>query len=176
VILQLRDYVAPFVHIYRSQADKLQEPEEAVFGEYAEEIVLARPCQVEVIEFDDPYRLIWLFLFDKTKPDLMVSVRKENWKNLGVLVAEFGVKYSELQMDLNCMRRTLEHFRNISTDNLNYSMDVFKNAYLICFPHDVRLGTWPLSRALNGDSSPQAVAEIIFCLNYSQSWDRYYQT
>jgi hypothetical protein len=42
-----------------------------------------------------------------------------------------------------------------------------------CFPHDIRLGAWPLSRALAGDSSPEAIAKMIFYLNYSQSRDRY---
>jgi len=172
-MLQWKDYVATFVRTYRSEADKMQEPEETVFGMYAEEQVLAKPCQSEVVEFHNPYRAIWLFLFDKSKPDLRISVRKGNWENLGLLVAELVVKYSELQINLNRMQRTFEYFHNISADDLNYSMDVFKNVHFICFPHDVRLGAWPLSRALNGDSSPQEVAKMIFYLNYSQSLDRY---
>jgi len=172
-VLQLKDYVAAFVRVYRDQVDKLKDNEKVFFGEHVKEQTLSKPCQVEVIEFDAPYHLVWLFLFDRTKPDLMVSIRNGNWKNVGVLITEFEVKYSELQIDLQRLYRTLEHFHNIPTGDLNYSMDVFKSAHLICFPHDIRLGAWPLSRALAGDSSPEAIAKMIFYLNYSQSRDRY---
>jgi len=165
----MRDYVATFVRVYREQAAQLQENEKAFFGEYIGEQILSEPSQVEVIEFGDPYRLIWLFLFDKTKPDLMISVHKQKWQNLSVLVAEFGVKHSQLQLDLRLMYKILQNFRDMNTDNI-YSLDVIENAFFICFPHDVRLGGfWP--RVLKGDSSPQAVAEAIFYLNYAQSWD-----
>ena len=107
-MVQLKKYVADFVHAYRDHVDRLQEKEKEFFGEYVDEQVLRKPCQVEVIEFDDPYRLVWLFLLDKTKPDLMISVLKQKWKNLSVLVAEFGAKYSELQLDLKRIYRIFE--------------------------------------------------------------------
>lgn len=173
VRMQVKDYVTHFVRAYRERVDKLQEKERAFFGKYMGEQILRKPCQAEVIEFDNPYRLIWLFVFDRTKADLMISVHKQNWRNLSVLLAEFGAKYSELQLDLRRMYKILRHFRDMNTDNLNYSMDVLENAHLICFPNDVRLGVWPLSGVLKGDSSPQAVAEAIFYLNYTQSRDRY---
>jgi len=169
----MRDYLATFIRVYREQAAKLQEKEKTFFGEYIGKQILRKPCQVEVIEFADPYRLIWLFLFDKTKPDLMISVHKQKWQNLSVLIAEFGAKYSKLQLSSRRLHKILQHFRDMNTDNLNYSMDVIENAYLLCFPHDVRFDTWPLSSVLKGDSSPQAVAEAIFYLNYTQSRDRY---
>lgn len=172
-MLQLKDYVASFVHVYRSQADKLQEPEKAVFGGYAEEETLRKPCQVEIVEFRDPYRLVWVFFFDKAKPDLKMSSYRVHWKNLGVLVAEFGTKYRELQLDLTRIYRIFEHFHEINVDDLSYSMNVLENAYFLCFPADPRLGVWPLSRVLQGDSKPQQVAETIFHLNYSQAQDRF---
>jgi hypothetical protein len=50
----LRDYVTTFVRVYRKLVDKLQEKEEAFFGEYVEEQSLRAPIQAEVFEFSEP--------------------------------------------------------------------------------------------------------------------------
>ena len=169
---QLKDYVVTFIHTYREHVNRLQEKEKEFFGEYVGEQILRKPVQVEVMEFDNPYRMIWFFLFDRTKPDLMISVHKLKWQDLSVLIAEFGAKYSELQLDLRHMYRILEHSRNMNIDNLNYSIDVFKNAYFLCFPANPRLDVWPLSRILEGDSSPQTVAEAILRAREAWSWGK----
>jgi len=107
VMLRLKDYVAAFVHAYRDQVDRLQEKEKEFFGEHVDEQTLSEPCQVEVLEFYNPYRFVWLFFFDGSRGDLDVSCYREDWRNIDNIIEKLRTKYSELKLSRFGMRRML---------------------------------------------------------------------
>jgi len=172
VRLRLKDYVAVFVHAYRDQVDRLQEKEKAFFGEYVEEQSLSKPCQVEVFDFSEPCRLILIFILDKTKPDLVCTVQKEDWRNIDNVVERLRTKYGELELSRFGIRRMLVRFHNMNQKCM-YSLDVVKGVLGICFPINIRLNEWPLARWSGVETSPQEVAKIVYGLNRSQAVDEY---
>ena len=172
-MLQMEDYVVSFVTLYRSEANKLQDSEKAVFGEYAEEYVLAKPLQAEVIEFSGPYRLIWVFLLDKTRPDLRISIHKGYWKNIDNIIEKLRTKYSELKLNRSEMHRMLSGFRDMNSKCI-YSLDAVKGALGICFTFNIRLTKGPFARWLGDGATPQEVAKIVYGLNRSQAVDEYF--
>ena len=171
-MLQVKDYVTHFVRAYREQVDKLQEKEKTFFGEDVEEQSLRAPLQIEVFEFSEPCRLIWIFLLDKTKPDLHVCMHKEDWKNWDNIIEKLRTKYNELKVNRFGMHRMLSGFRDMNS-KLMYSLDTMKGVLGICFPINIRLHEWPFARWFGVETSPQEVAKIVYGLNRSQAVDEY---
>lgn len=172
-MLRLKNYVATFVHAYRHEVERLQEKEKEFFGEYREEQSLSKPCQIEAFEFSEPCRLIWIFLLDKTKPDLMISVHNEGWKSIDNIIEKLQKKFGELKLSRSGMRRMLVRFHNMNQKCM-YSLDVVKGVLGICFPINIRLNEWPLARWSGVETSPQEVAKIVYGLNRSQALDEYF--
>jgi len=173
VMLRLKDYVAAFVHAYRDQVDRLQEKEKEFFGEHVDEQTLSEPCQVEVLEFYNPYRFVWLFFFDGSRGDLDVSCYREDWRNIDNIIEKLRTKYSELKLSRFGMRRMLVRFHNMNQKCM-YSLDVVKGVLGICFPINICLDEWPFARWLGVETSPQEVAKIVYGLNRSQAVDEYF--
>jgi len=126
-------------------------------------ILLPAPCQVEVVEFSDPFRLVLLFFFDQAKPDLEISFHKIGWDRQRALGAELAAEYG---VRLDPLLRIFQGCRDMDPAT-NYAIDGSQNLLAISFPKDPRSNEWPLAKALNHDSSPETIAETIFHLNVS---------
>jgi len=157
----LEEYVSIFVQTYRAEALMVSEKET---GFLRPEEILPVPCQVEVIQFDGPFLLVWIFVFDQNREDLVVTCHKANWEKWDAIVKELKNKYSAI--DQTKMKKMLEGFCGLDAE-LNYSINGFKGVLGICFPKDIRLG-WRL-----GDPGPRGVAKTIFYLNLIQAEDCY---
>jgi hypothetical protein len=132
------------------------------------EQTLAKPCQVEVLLFSNPYRVALLFFLDKTKLDLQIHIQHEEWSNLEQTIMHLRKKYSSLQIKLTDLRKMLEQCKNCQ-EGIIYGIDVASNILLIYFTHDPRKKVTPLPLELNYYSKPQDVAEMVFSLNVDQS-------
>ena len=158
------DYVSIFVQAYRAEARMLSEKET---GFLRREEVLPAPCQVEVVEFSDPFRLVLLFFFDQAKPDLEISFHEIGWDRLRALGAELAAEYG---VRLDPLLRIFQGCRDMDPAT-NYAIDGSQNLLAISFPKDPRSSEWPLAKALNYDCRPQQVAQIIFHLDLNQAID-----
>jgi hypothetical protein len=164
----VRKWIKEFVISYREEAFRLSDEEIEAFGEYSKEQLLSRPCQVEAVQFNSPYRLVLLFLFDRTKKDLQITLTRLNWKNLSILVVCLLNKYSHLKLDPKRMLKILSNSRNTAPDEMSHSIDFFKDVCCIYFIHDVRIEALPM---MQRDSGAESVAKTIFHLNHSQAQD-----
>jgi len=164
----MREWIKKFVTSYREEAFRLTDEEIETFGEYPKEQLLSSPCQVEAVQLSNPYRLVLLFFFDKTRKDLQTTLTRVSWKNLSILVACLLNKYSHLKLDPKQMSKILSNNRNTAPDEMSYSIDFFKDACCIYFTHDVRIEALPM---MQRDSGPESVAKTIFHLNHSQAQD-----
>lgn len=135
-MLEWEQWIKTFIYTYRNEANQLSREHKSFFGEHIDEQCLLQPCQVEVLEFDSPYRLVLLFIL-KTEPDLKVTFRKTNWRNINAVVEQLTHKY-ELPDDLFTM---LRDFRDLRTTELNFAVDAFKHVMAVCFPNDIRSWT-----------------------------------
>jgi hypothetical protein len=131
--------------------------------------MLSKPCQVEVMQFTNPYRVVLIFLFDGTKSDLLIHISREKWEDLDDAIGILD-KYSSLHLNGQKLRKMLKHCRTIDVE-LIYSIDFTKDACCICFTYDPRVKASPLPRRLKHVSDPQEKAEMIFNLNHCQAVD-----
>jgi hypothetical protein len=168
MIQNMKKWTNEFVVAYREEAFRLSDEEVEAFGEYSKEQLLSGPCQVEVLLFDNPYRQVLLFLFDKTKKDLQITLTKLNWKSINIFIVCLLSKYSHLKFDPNQMSKILSNIKDTAPDQMSYSIDFFKDACCIYFTHDVRIEALPM---MQRGSSPESVAKTIFHLNHSQVQD-----
>jgi len=157
------DYVSAFVESYRGEVCKLSEKEKSFLR--TEETLLP-PCQVEILEFSQPYRLVLLCFFGESRPDLETSFRKSDWQHLSALVEELASKH---KVGTGPLFKMIKGFNSMDSQSI-YSLDGFKGALGLCFPHDVRLGNWALAKTVEG-SSAVAVAKDVFHLNLGQAQD-----
>jgi len=165
-MLDLKDFVSRFVDAYRGPAELLLTEQAKAYlskHKYGRELILAKPCQVEAFEFNDPYRsyrLILVFLFDKTKPDLTVSINSVDSTSIAIDLLK--AKYPELQLDSDRTAQMLERFVKVGLD-VGFSWDVYENVLGICFPYDPRLGDNQISRSLMADAHTlEKLARTIF--------------
>jgi len=165
----MRKWIKEFVTSYREEAFKLSAEEIEAFGEYSKEQLLSRPCQVEAVQFNSPYRLVLLFLFDKTKKDLQITLTRLSWKNLSILVTCLLNKYAQLKLDPKEMHRILSNTGKPAPKNTNYSIDCINDVCCLSFTRDVRIEALPIQCGLRTDSGPESVAKTIFHLNHSQA-------
>ena len=93
------DYTRIFTITYRTEVEKLSESEKAVFL-WREEL-LPKPCQIEIIELNTIYRILWLFFFDETKQDFEVSVRDVRLETLGSLARQLTRNYATLKINVS---------------------------------------------------------------------------
>jgi len=170
--MQLRstDWVFAFVHGFRYEASKLKPEETQCFEPCVKEQMLTKPCQVEVMELANPHRVAFVFLFDRTKRDLLIHISHEKWESLDVAVARILNRYPATRVNGQKLRKMLKRCRTIA-DGTIYSIDFIKNACCICFTHDPRVKATPLPWMLNSMSDPQEVADMIFNLNHCQAVD-----
>jgi hypothetical protein len=167
MIKNMKKWINEFVVSYRGEAFWLPDEEIEAFGKYSKEQLLSAPCQIEALQFKNPYRLVLLFLFDKTKKDLQITLTKLNWKNLSIFVVCLLNKYSQLKLDPKELSRMLSNSQSTVPDGMSYSIGFFKDVCCIYFTHDVRIEAVPMM----GNSAPRSVAKTIFHLNHSQAQD-----
>jgi hypothetical protein len=167
----MREWIKEFVASYREETFRLSDEEIEAFDEYAKEQLLRRPCQIEIVQLNNPYRLILLFLFDKTKKDLQIALTSLNWKNLNIFIVCLLNKYSQLKLDPREMSKILLSTCNIAPKNMNYSIDFTKNVCCLSFTRDVRMEALPIQYGLRTDSGPESIAKTIFHLNHGQAQD-----
>lgn len=156
---------------YREEAFKISDEEIEAFGEYSKEQLLSIPCQVEAVQFNSPYRLVLLFVFDKTKKDLQITLTRLSWKNLNIFVACLLNKYALLRFDPKEVFEMLSNTGNAAPKNMNYSINFFTDVCCISFTRDVRIEALPIQCGLKIDSAPESCAKTIFHLNHSQAQD-----
>jgi hypothetical protein len=166
--MKLAYWVFAFVHGYRYEASKLKTEETEFFELYVKEQMLARPCQVEVIQFSKPCRVVLVFFFDKTRQDLLIRICQEKWKNLDETINRLRNKYYSLQLNYDDLHKLLEHCRCYPKNSI-YAIDFIPNATCLCFTHDPRKKGSPNPKKLNYINGPQEMAETILHLNLDQS-------
>lgn len=164
--MKLTDWVFFFTHAFRYEASRMHPSEVRFIADWLYEQTLAKPCQVEVILFSNPYRVCLLFFLDKTKRDLQIHIQHEEWSNLEQTITNLLKKYSALQIKRQELRTLLERCKNCQ-ERIIYGIDVARNILLIYFTHDPRKKVSPLPLVLNF-SNPQDVAEMAFRLNVDQ--------
>lgn len=170
-MLRLREWILAFVNAYREEANRLTEEERKFFGDYVKEQVLDRSCQIEALQFRNPYRLILVFLFDETLKDCMIATHNANWSDLSAVETMLRYKYSKLELTMGSIVRTLASFRKTSMDKADYGIDFSRNICYMAFSHEVRIEALRMPWALEHNSSPQAIAKTIFHINCCQAWD-----
>lgn len=170
-MLNMREWIKEFVTSYREETFRLSDEEIEAFGEYSKEQLLRRSCQIEIVQLNNPYRLVLLFLFDKTKKDLQITLTSLSWKSLNIFIVCLLSKYSQLKLDPREMRKTLLSTCNIAPKNMDYSIGFIKDMCCLSFTRDVRIEALPIQCGLRTDSGPESVAKTIFHLNYSQAQD-----
>lgn len=166
--LSLADWVFAFIHGYRYEASKLKMGETEWFEPYIRECTLAKPCQVEVVQFRRPYRVALVFLFDNTKIDLLIKIREGNWNKLGLIVRSLRSEHPSLQINSKELRRLLSRCRDYPNDSM-FAIDYTSNVFLICFTHDPRVHGSPFPWKLCYTTDPQKVAGTVFDLNLQQA-------
>lgn len=172
-MLRLREWILAFVDAFRKEADKLTEEEREFFGDYIKEQVLDQPCQVEALQFRDPYRLVLVFLFDETLKDLMITIHNANWSDLSAVETMLRYKYSKLELNMGSIVRTLASFRKTNMDEADYGINFSRNICYMAFSHEVRIEALRMPWALEHNSSPQVIAKTIFHINCCQAQDEF---
>lgn len=166
--MRLTDWVFRFTQEYRYESCKLKAEEKECFEPYVEENLLSKPCQVEVLRFSRPFRVVLLFFLDKTKPDLIIHLQKGNWRNLAALVDKFGKKYHSLYLNSPNLWLLLDRCRRLDRKSL-FGFDFSRSINLICFTHDPRIKGSPFPWELSYLNSPIEVGEMVLHLNVDQS-------
>lgn len=141
-------------------------PSEVRFlADYLDEQTLVSPTQVETLIFSKPDRFVFLFFLDKTKQDLQIHIKHEEWSNLEQTLTILLKKYAALHLKPQELRNLLEHCKNYPGI---YGINFVRNILLAYFAHDPRKKVSPFPHILN-NSKPQDVAEMIFNLNVEQA-------
>jgi len=170
--MRLTYWVFAFVHGFRFEAKKLRPEETECFEPHVKEQMLTRPCQVEVMQFDAPYRLALFFFFDKTKQDLRINVHQENWNSLEATISKLRKKYFAPQLNRKDLRKLLKRCRSYSNESI-YSIDFVTHACCLSFGHDPRTKASPFPWSWHYITAPQKMAEIVFTLNLAQAQDEH---
>jgi hypothetical protein len=74
--MKLTYWIFFFIPAFRYEATIMHPAEVKFLGSYFREQTLAKPCQVEAVQFKNPYRVVLLFFLDSTKPDLQISIQQ----------------------------------------------------------------------------------------------------
>lgn len=167
--MRLTDWVFAFIHGFRYESSKVQKEELKHLEPFVKEQMLARRCQVQVIQFCKPYRVALLFFFDKTKHDLLIDIYQGRWSALGSIVKRLTNEYSTLKVNHKDLRKLIGRCRDYPRNSV-YAIDFIKNVCCICFTRDPREKGSPFPWNLSYITSPQETAEMIFDLNLSQAF------
>ena len=165
--MRLTDWGFRFTQEYRYESSTLEAEEKECFEPFVEENLLSKPCQVEIIRFSRPFRFVLLFFLDKTKPDLIIRVQKEDWRDLATLVDKLGKKYHSLHLNSDNLWVLLDRCRRFDRKSL-FAFDFTRTICLICFTHDPRIKGSPFPWELHYLNSPKEVAKMILHLNVDQ--------
>jgi len=166
--LNLVEWVFRFTHGYRYEVSKLKTGETKWFEPHVRECTLTKPCQVEVCQFKNPYRLAFVFFFDTTKRDLLINIRQGKWNKLDLTVKSFCEEYPSLQINPKELQELLAGCRYYAND-LIFALDFMASVSLICFTHDPRVHGSLFPWKLNYTTDPQEMAEVILNLNLQQA-------
>ena len=165
--MKLGDWVFFFVHAFRNESSKSSPREKRYLEPLVREQTLAKPCQVEVIQFNEPLRVNLLFLLDRTKPDLQISTHQESWQNLNEIIEKLVRKYFALNLNQRELLLMFERCRNCD-DKITFGIDFVKNLCTIYFTHDPRIKMSSPPLELNY-FKPYDVAEMVFDRNLENS-------
>jgi hypothetical protein len=166
--MRLDDWVFAFIHGYRYEVNKLKTGEIGCFEPYVRENTLTKPCQVEVVEFNKPYRVVLIFFFDKTDIDLRINVQQGEWNKLDSVIMNLCERYPLLQINPKELGKILVRCCRCPNESI-FSLDFMSNVFLICFTHDPRVHGSPFPWKLNYTVNPQEMAQTILDLNLQQA-------
>lgn len=165
--IKLPDWIFYFAHAFRYEASTMDPGEARFIADYFNELTLAKPCQIEVLKFKNPYRLLILFFLDQTKPDLPINKKNVEWTTIEHTIDVLRNNYSPLQIKSTELYRIIKQCKN-SQQEIIYGIDYTRNVCAIYFTHDPRKRQSPIPAVLDC-SKPQDVAEMIFRLTVDQS-------
>jgi hypothetical protein len=157
-----------FVYGCRFEASKLRKEDMEFFEPYTKENMLGRPCTVEILQFSNPFSVVFLFFFDPTWPDLAIHTSREKWVNLNRIVESLLKKYCSLLVHHKDLRRMLDSCRRLQ-ENCDYGIDLTKNVCCLYFRRDPREKQTPSPKKFDSLNDPQEIASIILERNLSQS-------
>jgi len=163
------DYMHIFVPSWRYAVATVPKKDRIVFRPYIQEHLLPDPIQIEVCEFKDPCRLIWLFLLDKTRRDITVSV-PQKLRAVSTLVEKLKTKYPELDTDWQGVSQMIRDCLRPIGDNFGYGINCRRNVLQIYFPYDPRKG----KNLMGIEASAEAFGDFLFRHNYGQCYDAHY--
>jgi hypothetical protein len=166
--MRLTDWVFAFTHGLRYESHKTEKEELKFLEPFFKEQMLISPCQIEAIQFSKPYRLLLLFFFDKTRPDLPIHISQEKWISQNSTAKKLISKYSALRINHYDIQEIMERCRNYP-EKLIYGIDFIKNLCCICFTRDPRQKGSPFPWAFDYVTDPQKSAEMVFRLNLGQA-------
>lgn len=169
--VRLVDWVFAFMQEFRYEASKLEPYEKEWLKPYVKEQIMQKPCQAEVLKFDNPYCLVLLFFFDSTKQDLLIKIHRKKWATLDATVAMFLDKYSTLNLNSEDVYRLIVSAKDDMGGGRKflYGLDGLNNVGCIYFPHNVLVKTSRFPTELGDLSDPRRMAEWIFNTNLGQA-------
>ena len=136
--MKLKDWLFFFAHGFRCEALELSPSEAEFFGSFLKERTLGAACQIEAFRFSDPYSFAILCLFDQTKKDLQIKIRRAKWSKLEAIISSLIKEYSSLQITRADFRRLLKGGKK-GLEGKMYDIDFLRNAFIIYFTHDPRI-------------------------------------
>jgi hypothetical protein len=166
--MELNDWVYYFMHGVRYVAEKMTNDRQFI-ADYLREYTMTKPCQAEVLSFQNPYRVLLFFFFDETKPDFRIRLRRTDWNNTNRLIAIFQVEYRSLKIKHSDLSGVFLKCRYCGHYDILYGINVSRNLCAVYFTHDPRKCKTLIDGFQIGTSRPQDVAEMIFKLSVEQA-------
>ncbi len=166
--LSMAYWAFAFVHSYRFEGTKLKKEDTKFFEPYTKENMLGRSCVVEILQFSNPFRVVFLFFFDPTWPDMAICVSREEWVNLNRIVERLLQKHCSLLLNPKDLRKLLEGCRSLP-ESYYYGLNFMKNVCCLCFPRDPREKYTASSKKFDSFNDPQEMASLILARNVVQS-------
>ncbi|MBN1244302.1 hypothetical protein JXA31_01760 [Candidatus Bathyarchaeota archaeon] len=164
----LSDWVFAFLQGFRFEYSKISEQEKRFLEPFLKEQTLTRHCQVEIVQFTNPDRIVLLFFFDSTKKDLLIDIHKSNWSNLDLTVEMLIAKYPTLKIQRADLWELISRCKDIKPSAI-YSIHFVDNICCISFARDPRKKGSLFPWSFNYINDPQQLAEVIFNLNLNQA-------
>jgi hypothetical protein len=165
--MNLKLWIFFFIHGLRYEAERTPQNEIVFLGKFSKEQTLSKPCQVEAIVFNDPYRFVLLFFFDHFKPDLAIRVHKAQWEGAKQIISKLLKKYSTLWIKPSELEGLLERAETCP-NGISYGIDVVRNVFVVYFTYDPREKV-AITELAQSYLKPEDLAQKIFRLNVGQS-------
>ena len=174
-MLSIEKWMTQFLEQYRFEALKLGPKDKQYLEPYVKEQLLSSPCEVEAVIFQNPFCLLFLFLFGPHVHDRQVSLHNTSWTRVHFLIGKFHVKYGTSNIDYEKLETMISRIhQNVSQNSSNqqkpiYGIDFMPKVCCIYFYQDLRIEAWPWNS--KGRSEPSDIAHTVFHLSYCQAID-----